>query len=104
MYANPKETTSLRLDATMKRRSRELLALHGMTLTEAFEEPVDAGFEAGGKTAVTSVKIPEDVAGEMESVLKGLGTNFSQAVRLLALQTAALGGMPFAAGIPRKAR
>ena len=24
VYANPKETTSLRLDATMKRRSREL--------------------------------------------------------------------------------
>lgn len=41
MYANPKETTSLRLDATMKRRSRELLALHGMTLTEAFEEYMD---------------------------------------------------------------
>lgn len=54
--------------------------------------PVDAGFEAGGATAVTSVKIPEDVAGEMESVLKGLGTNFSQVVRLLALQTTALGG------------
>ena len=47
---------------------------------------------------------PEDVAGEMESVLKGLGTNFSQAVRLLAMQTAALGKMPFAADIPRKAR
>ena len=28
--------------------------------------PVDAGFEAGGATAVTSVKISEDVAGEME--------------------------------------
>lgn len=55
-------------------------------------DPVDAGFEASGKTAVTSVKIPEDVAGEMESVLKGLGTNFSQAVKLLALQTTALGG------------
>ena len=41
MYANPKETTSLRLDATMKRRSRELLALRGMTLTEAFEEYMD---------------------------------------------------------------
>ena len=67
-------------------------------------DPVDAGFEASGKTAVTSAKIPEDVAGEMESVLKGLGTNFSQVVRLLALQTPALGGMPFAAGIPRKAR
>ena len=40
----------------------------------------------------------------MESVLKGLGTNFSQAVRLLALQTTALRGMPFAAGIPREAR
>ena len=66
-------------------------------------DPVDAGFEAGGKTAVTSVKIPEDVAGEMESVLKGLGTNFSQAVKLLALQTTALGGIPLAAGIPRKA-
>ena len=67
-------------------------------------EHVDAGFEAGGGTAVTSVKIPEDVTGEMESALKGLGANFSQAVRLLALQTAALGGMPFAAGIPREAR
>lgn len=33
-----------------------------------------------------------------------LGTNFSQAVKLLALQTITLGGMPFAAGIPRKAR
>lgn len=52
---------------------------------------------------MTSAKIPEDVAGEMESVLKGLGTNFSQVVRLLALQTTALGGMPFAAGIPREA-
>ena len=41
MYANPKEATSLRLDGTMKRRSRELLALHGMTLTEAFEEYMD---------------------------------------------------------------
>lgn len=50
-------------------------------------DPVDTGFEAGGGTAVTSAKIPEDVAGEMESVLKGPGTNFSQAVRLLALQT-----------------
>ena len=67
-------------------------------------EHVDAGFEADGGTAVTSVKIPEDVTGEMESVRKGLGTNFSQAVRLLALQTAALRGMPVAAGIPRKAR
>lgn len=95
MYANPKEMTSLRLDGTMKRRSKELPALHGMTLTEAFK--------AGGKTAVTSVKIPKDVAGEMESVLKGLGTDFSQAVRLLTLQTTALGGMPFAAGIRRKA-
>lgn len=27
---------------------------------------------------MTSVKIPEDVAGEMGSVLKGLGTDFSQ--------------------------
>ncbi len=67
-------------------------------------DPVDGDFEAGGRTAVTSVKIPEDVAGEMESVLKSLDTNFSQAVRLLALQTTALGGMPFAAGIPRKER
>lgn len=41
MYANPKGTTSLRLDATMKHRGRELLALHGMTLTEAFEEYMD---------------------------------------------------------------
>jgi len=64
----------------------------------------DIPFDPGGRTAVTSVKIPEDVAGEMESVLKSLDTNFSQAVRLLALQTTALGGMPFAAGIPRKER
>lgn len=49
---------------------------------------------------MTSVKIPDDVADEMEFVLKGSGTNFSQAVRLLALQTTALGGMPFAASIP----
>lgn len=48
MYANPKETTSLRLDATMKRRSRELLALHGMTLTEAFEEYMDELVYRGG--------------------------------------------------------
>lgn len=66
--------------------------------------PVDAGFEAGGATAVTSIKISEDVAGEMGPVLKGLGTNFSQVVRPLAPQTTALGGMPFAAGIPREAR
>lgn len=46
MYVNPKETAALRLDATMKRRSRELLAL----------------------------------------------------------QTTALGGVPFAAGTPREAR
>lgn len=48
MYANPKETTSLRLDATIKRRSRELLALHGMTLTEAFEEHMDELVYRGG--------------------------------------------------------
>lgn len=41
MYANLKETTSLGLDGIMKRRSRELLAPHGMTLTEAFEEYMD---------------------------------------------------------------
>ena len=77
MYANPKETTSLRLDATMKRRSRELLALRGMTLTEAFEEYMDELVYRGGPPM--------------------------RAVRLLALQTTALGGMPFDAGIPRKA-
>lgn len=48
MYANPKETTSLRLDATMKRRGRKLLALHGMTLTEAFEEYMDELVYRGG--------------------------------------------------------
>ena len=48
MYANPKETTSLRLDGTMKRRSGELLALHGMTLTEAFEEYMDELVYRGG--------------------------------------------------------
>lgn len=48
MHANPKETTSLRLDATMKRRSRELLALHGMTLAEAFEEYMDELVYRGG--------------------------------------------------------
>lgn len=49
MYANPKEATSLRLDGTMKRRSRELLALHGMTLTEAFEEYMDELVYRGGR-------------------------------------------------------
>lgn len=53
---------------------------------------------------IAAATLSEDVAGEMESVLKGLGTNFSQAVRLFALQTTALGGTPSAAGIPRKAR
>lgn len=48
MYANPKETTSLRLYGTMKRKSRELLALHGMTLTEAFEEYMDELVYRGG--------------------------------------------------------
>lgn len=63
----------------------------GVRLSAARADPVDVGLEASGKTAATSVKIPKDVADEMESVLKGLGTNFSQAMRLLALQTTALG-------------
>ena len=109
---------SVRIDADLKASFEDTLRDIGVDPTCAMRrfafqivlegdipfEHVDAGFEAGGGTAVTSVKIPEDVTGEMESVLKGLGTNFSQAVRLLALQTAALGGMPFAAGIPREAR
>lgn len=49
MYANPKETTSLRLDETIKRRNRELLALHGITLTEAFEEYMDELIYQGGR-------------------------------------------------------
>lgn len=49
MYTDPKETTSLRLDVTMKRRSRELLALHGITLTEAFEEYMDELVYQGGR-------------------------------------------------------
>ena len=48
MYANPKETTSLSSDETMKRRSRELLALHRMTLTGAFEEYMDELAYRGG--------------------------------------------------------
>ena len=109
---------SVRIDADLKASFEDTLRGIGVDPTCAMRSfafqivlegdipfgPVDAGFEASGKTAVTSAKIPEDVAGEMESVLKGLGTNFSQVVRLLALQTTALGGMPFAAGIPRKAR
>ena len=109
---------SVRIDADLKASFEDTLRGIGVDPTCAMRSfafqivleggdipfgPVDTGFEASGKTAVTSVKIPDDVAGEMESVLKGLGTNFSQAVRLLALQTTALGGIPFAAGIPRKA-
>lgn len=108
---------SVRIDAGLKAAFEDTLRGIGVDPTCAMRSfafqivlegdipfgPVDAGFEVGGGTAVTSVKIPEDVASEMESVLKGLGTNFSQAVRLLALQTTALGGMPFAAGIPREA-
>lgn len=45
----------------------------GVRLSAARADPVDAGLEASGKTAATSVKIPKDVADEMESVLKGLG-------------------------------
>lgn len=107
---------SVRIDADLKASFEDTLRGIGVDPTCAMRSfafqivlegnipfgPVDAGFEASGKTAVTSVKIPDDVAGEMESVLKGLGTNFSQAVRLLALQTTALGGMPFAAGIPER--
>lgn len=108
---------SVRIDADLKAAFEDTLRGIGVDPTCAMRSfafqivlegdtpfnPVDAGFQAGGKTAATSVKIPKDVAVEMESVLKGMGTNFSQAVRLLALQTTALGGMPFAAGIPRKA-
>ena len=104
---------SVRIDAGLKASFKDTLRGIGVDPTCAMRSfafqivlegdipfgPVDAGFEAGGGTAMTSVKIPEDVASEMESVLKGLGTNFSQAARLLALQTTALGGMQFAAGI-----
>ena len=65
--------------------------------------PAAGDFEMGGKTTVASVKLPEEVAGELEAVLGSMGTNLSQAVRLLALQTVALGGMPFAPGMPAKA-
>lgn len=41
MFANPKETTSLRLDATIKKLSMEILAQHGMSLTQALEEYLD---------------------------------------------------------------
>lgn len=106
---------SVRTDADLKASFEDALRGIGVDPTCAMRSfafqfvpeedvPAGAGFEACGKTAVTSVKIPEDVAGEMESVLKGLGTDFSQVVRLLALQTTALGGTPFAAGIPRKVR
>lgn len=61
---------SVRIDADLKASFED--TLRGIPF-----DPVDAGFEACGGTAVTSVKIPEDVAGEMEFVLKGLGTDFS---------------------------
>lgn len=41
MFANPKETTSLRFDATIKKLSMEILAQHGMSLTQALEEYLD---------------------------------------------------------------
>lgn len=46
MYVNPKETAALRLDATMKRRSRELLALQ-MTALEGMS--FAAGIPPEGK-------------------------------------------------------
>lgn len=41
MFANPKETMSLRFDATIKKLSMEILAQHGMSLTQALEEYLD---------------------------------------------------------------
>lgn len=98
-YSAKMRKLSVRIDADLKAAFEDALRGIGVDPTCAMRSfafqivleggipsgPADAGFEAGGKTAVTSVKI-------------------SQAVRLLALQTTALGGMPFAAGIPRKAR
>lgn len=71
MHANPKETTSLRLDGTMKRRCGELLALHGMTLTEAFEEyRREGGLLVHGEV------------GELEGVVvTDGGSGFAKAVR-----------------------
>lgn len=75
----------------------------GVRLSAARADPVDAGLEASGKTAATSVKIPKDVADEMESVLKGLGELLASHEAARAADDRA-GGMPFAVGIPRKAK
>ena len=55
-------------------------------------------FEMSGKTAVTSVRLPEEVAEEAMAVLAGMGISFSVAVRILALETVASGMIPFRAG------
>lgn len=57
-------------------------------------EPSPIEFEMSGKTTVTSFKVADDA----DAVLQDLGTNFSSAVRLLALQTIAEGAIPFRAG------
>lgn len=75
---------SVRIDADLKASFGDTLRVIGVDPTCAMRsfafqivlegdtpfDPVDVGFEAGGGTAVTSLKIPEDVAGEMESVLR----------------------------------
>ena len=69
---------SVRIDADLKAAFEKTLRGIGVDPTCAMRSfafqivlegdnpfgPVDAGFEASGGTAVTSVKIPEDVAGE----------------------------------------
>ena len=108
---------SFRIDTRLKAEFEETLWGIGMEPTCAVRcfayqivrskgipfAPAAEDFEMGGKTTVASVKLPEEVAGELEAVLVSMGTNLSQAVRLLALQTVALGGMPFAPGMPAKA-
>lgn len=103
---------SARLDTNLKDEFSRTLEGIGLDYTSAVKSfayqlvrkraiPFEVGsvdFEMSGKTAVTSVRLPEEVAEEAMAVLAGMGISFSVAVRILALETVASGMIPFRAG------
>lgn len=103
---------SARIDTNLKDEFSKTLEGIGLDYTSAVKsfayqlvrkraipfEVWSVGFEMSGKTAVASVRLPEDVADGAMEVLSGMGISFSTAVRILALETVASGMIPFRAG------
>ncbi len=103
---------SARIDTNLKDEFSKTLEGIGLDYTSAVKsfayqlvrkraipfEVRSVGFEMSGKTAVASVRLPEDVADRAMEVLSGMGISFSTAVRILALETVASGMIPFRAG------